>query len=69
MKILLFSLITIMQLYSCSSCITEKSVKGKSLETRVMHSIKKAQCNCQCTGKRTEKNQCHECLHAIAANK
>jgi hypothetical protein len=69
MKILLFSLITIMQLYSCNSCITEESLNGRRLGTRVKHSIRKAQCSCQCTGKRTDKNQCQECFHSVAAHK
>lgn len=70
MKILFFSLITITQLQACDSCITEQSHRGKHIATRVVHPVKKNEngCNCQCTGKRSEKNECEECGHKIAAH-
>jgi len=71
MKILFFSLIVIVQLHACDSCITEKSHRGKHITTRVVHSVKKTEngCTCKCTGKRSDKNECQECWHKIAAHK
>jgi len=52
---------------ACSSCITQVSQKDKHFATRTIHSVKKAECNCQCRGKRSESGKCLECNHHIAS--
>lgn len=70
MKKILFAILYLSLLHTtmeaCSSCITQTSEKGKHIATRQMHSIKKADCTCQCTGKRSVSGKCLECDHQVA---
>ena len=52
-------------LYACNTCISQVSQTRKNFATRTVHQLKKVECNCPCTGPRSEKNECLECEHSI----